>query len=113
MGDPDATGGELSTQANVTILQLVNVSFLMVLINVFIIHAARRHFTQDPKAQEVVYKALFTVLMFGDFAHYWRHFICDGTDEVGSWKLERINVGHYSRWRFLAGPPGAVAPRRR
>jgi hypothetical protein len=41
----------------------------MALINLFIINAARHSFKQDPGAQEVVYKALFTVLMYGDFAH--------------------------------------------
>lgn len=56
-------------QANVTILQLVHVGLLMGLINLSIINTTRRYFAKDPNAQEVIYKALFAVLMFGDFAH--------------------------------------------
>jgi hypothetical protein len=60
----------------------------MGLVNFSIINAARRHFTQDPKAQEVVYKALFTVLMFGDFAHIGVTLYAMGPEmswEFGSW----------------------------
>ena len=51
------------------------------------LHHPCRHFTQDPKAQEVVYKALFTVLMFGDFAHIGVTLYAMGPMrwEVGSW----------------------------
>jgi hypothetical protein len=68
-------------------LQLVNVFFLMALINLSIINATRRYFAQDPKAQEVVYKALFTVLMFGDFAHIAVTLYAMGSMkwEFGSW----------------------------
>jgi len=59
----------LSAQAHVTILQLVHLFVLLALINLFVINATRRQFAHDPKAQEVIYKALFTVLMFGDCAH--------------------------------------------
>ena len=52
-----------------TILQLVNVSFLLALVNLALINAARRCFAHDARAQEVVYRALFAVLLFGDFAH--------------------------------------------
>jgi len=58
----------------------------MALINLFIIHATC-HFTQDPKAQEIIYKALFTVLMFGDFAHLGVTLYAMGPMrwEFGSW----------------------------
>lgn len=59
----------------------------MALVNLFVIHTTRRHFTQDSKAQEVVYKALFTVLMFGDFAHIGVTLYAMGPMrwEFGSW----------------------------
>lgn len=60
----------------------------MALINLSVINAARRHFTQDPRAQEVVYKALFRVLMFGDFAHIGFTIYAMGPDmrwEFGRW----------------------------
>jgi len=68
-------------------LQLAHIFFLMALINLFIINATRRHFTQDPNAQEVIYKALFTVLMFGDFAHIGVTLYAMGPMrwEFGSW----------------------------
>jgi len=77
----------LSAQANVTLLQLVHILFQAALINLFIINATRRYFTQDPKAQEVIYKALFTVLLIGDFAHIGVTLYAMGPMrwEFGSW----------------------------
>jgi len=62
----------------------------MGLINLSVIHAARRYFIQDPRGQGVVYKALFTVLMFGDFAHIGVTLYAMGPEmrwEVGEWNV--------------------------
>lgn len=62
----------------------------MGLINLSIINAARRYFAQDPRAQEVVYKALFAVLMFGDFAHIAVTLYAMGPEirwDFGSWSV--------------------------
>jgi len=59
----------------------------LALINLLLINATRHHFAQDPKAQEVIYKALSTVLMFGDFAHLGITLYAMGPMrwEFGSW----------------------------
>ena len=63
-------------------------NLLLSLTGISIISATRRYFAQDPTAQEVIYKAYFAVLMFGDVTHTAVTLYAMGPEmrwEFGSW----------------------------
>jgi len=64
------------------------VNLLLSLTGISIINTTRRYFAQDPTAQEVIYKALFAVLLFGDVIHTGVTLYAMGAEmrwEFGSW----------------------------